>query len=305
MITVRCQAGLGNQMFQYALARALNMKHRRDVVLDKSWFLLPVHITATPRTYGLDNFNIAISTVNATPFKFLLLRALHRIPGLKKNLALFGFYKELPPNEIATLAIPHEAFFEGWFQSEDYFSFIRQELLSELSLKLPSRRYSELSEIIERENAVLIHLRHGDRLSDHQKAIFGYLADTDYYEKGIQEIKDKVENPFFVLISDDKDALKSKIVPKLPKEANFLILSDEHLKDYEEMLVASKCKHFIIVNSSFSWWCAWLGEKDNSLIISPKDWYAQTALTKGVRTTFFKATNSMPYKIVPDRWIKI
>ena len=35
----------------------------------------------------------------------------------------------------------------------------------------------------------------------------------------------------------------------------------------------AKYDHFIISNSSYSWWASYLGEKENSKIKAPKYWY--------------------------------
>ena len=35
----------------------------------------------------------------------------------------------------------------------------------------------------------------------------------------------------------------------------------------------SFCDHFIISNSSYSWWASYLGSTKNSITVAPKFWY--------------------------------
>ena len=68
-------------------------------------------------------------------------------------------------------------------------------------------------------------------------------------------------------------------------------VSRPELKDYEELILMSKCKHNIIANSSFSWWGAWLNANPDKIVIAPKQWFK----TKKVNTK----------DIIPESWIKI
>lgn len=56
----------------------------------------------------------------------------------------------------------------------------------------------------------------------------------------------------------------------------------------------TQCDHFIIANSSFSWWAAWLGEKENTRVVAPAQWFSGT----------FKYQHNAK-DVIPDRWEKI
>ncbi len=41
---------------------------------------------------------------------------------------------------------------------------------------------------------------------------------------------------------------------------------------FRDLYLLSLCRHFIIANSSFSWWGAYLGKKKNTRIYAPSRW---------------------------------
>ena len=55
---------------------------------------------------------------------------------------------------------------------------------------------------------------------------------------------------------------------------NLEINQSDYSKDaYEDLYEMATFDHFIISNSSYSWWASYLGEKENSIIIAPEYWY--------------------------------
>ena len=94
--------------------------------------------------------------------------------------------------------------------------------------------------------------------------------DLSYFDKATSEIVKKHSDIRFVVFSDDinwcKEAFKNK---------NFTFIEDE--KDYIDLHMMSLCKHNIIVNSTFSWWGAWLNTNPNKIVIAPKVWFGSSS----------------------------
>ena len=95
------------------------------------------------------------------------------------------------------------------------------------------------------------------------------MYSSDYYNKAINFISQKIKEPVFFVITDDTEWVKNNI--NIPYTVYYL--SDKKLPDYEEIILMSKCKHNIIANSSFGWWGAWLNLNKEKTIIAPKKWF--------------------------------
>ena len=54
-----------------------------------------------------------------------------------------------------------------------------------------------------------------------------------------------------------------------PKTFNFI---SGH-SDIEDFFLMTLCNNFIIANSTFSWWAAWLSKSENKKIVAPKRWF--------------------------------
>lgn len=144
------------------------------------------------------------------------------------------------------------------------------------------------------------------RLTDYTNPVnidYHGMCSMDYYRKAIAEIYGD-ENPkdvLFMIFSDEISKAKEmfslpnmyfvepddSIVPKM-KELSGLSIGNG---DLMELFLMSYCKDNIIVNSSFSWWGAWLNENPNKRVVAPLHWFNQAPID---------------YKdVVPEGWIKI
>ena len=275
MYVVRIWEGLGNQMFQYAFARSLHHRTGQDVYLDtkrvykESFAVESKHIE---RLYSLGHFNITLPTIDVGQdkrFDFLKQKTwLEKCIFYLSKRGKWGvrFLQDAD-------AVYHKEFFSeagdyyafGWFQQEAYFADIRDVLLKEFTLQEEIVLPHELQDVLENKNTVAVHIRRGDYLR------CGMSCNEYYYMKAIDKVRNEMKNPVFLVFTDDVEWVKRHI----KTETTMYYVSEScKLRDYEELILMSRCRHQIISNSTFSWWAAWLNQNPDKRVISPAKWFS-------------------------------
>lgn len=269
MIIVKFNGGLGNQLFQYAFGRALQLKYNDTYAIDVEEFRRSYgHV---PRHYSLEPFNLP-SVVSVLPIKdsksLLFFKVFHKINRkLNSSLArLFNVYWWRSP-VFKDLGIKDtkvkKCYFYGYWQSEKYFGDYKDIIKKELKVKTPiideCKPYADL---IKNSNAVCLHIRRGDFVKEGM-----IICDIDYYQRGIDYISQHTENPRFFIFTNDNEWVKQNI--KLPEDSVFVDVADP---DYEVLRLMYMCKHFVISNSSYSWWGQYLSENPDKIVIAPSKW---------------------------------
>lgn len=259
MIIARLQGGLGNQLFEYALGRALALKNSTDLALDLSQYAKDKQ-----RHYMLDGFSINARIATTTEIGRLIgdnrftkkLRALLGLSHLVHE-PHFAFYPK-------ALEAKDPSYLDGYWQSEKYFTAIAPTLRKEIVLDKPlSEGAAGIATEIREGTSVSIHIRRGDY---HQSQFA--VCSIDYYTRAIEFIRTKVADPHFFIFSDDTMWTQENLtVP----DATFV--SGHGISDAEELVLMSYCKHNIVANSSFSWWGAWLNQNKEKIVVAPKKWF--------------------------------
>lgn len=252
MIIVRIVGGLGNQMFQYAYAEALQQKGF-DVQIDISKFkTYKLH-----GGYHLDKYNIDLKTSGFIPTLLSLLKIKKNIK--EKNLLFDENLLKLSGNE----------FVKGYFQTEEYFTNIRDILLNQFVIKgnLSDTTIQYAKDIKNHKNSCSIHIRRGDFISDQKANSVHGTCDLDYYQKAIDLVHSKFKETHFFIFSDDIPWAKTNL-----KIENTSYI-DHKTIPHEDIHLMSLCNHNITANSSFSWWAAWLNQHKNKTVIAPKKWF--------------------------------
>lgn len=270
MIIIKLKGGLGNQMFQYACGRHLAQKHGDVLRLDLEWYQ-PGGVAAgdTARSYALDSF--LISSHAASKEDILRVRGRQsRIGTVIKKIVRKLIPVKSYVFDPAVLEQKGDVYLDGYFQSERYFKDSEPIIRNEFRLRnaFGEAAYA-IAQDIDRSDAVALHVRRGDYVSNKNAQAFHGSCSPDYYREAISLIAKRVDAPTFFVFSDDVDWVKGHI--EIP---NAVYVSRKEIADTEELILMSKCKHAIIANSSFGWWGAWLNENPNKTVIAPKQWVA-------------------------------
>ncbi len=291
MIISKILGGLGNQMFQYAVAKVIAQKHNTELKFDLRGLFAGEDVR---KTYELDIFGIP--EVQATheeyfPFYKNSKFGSSSLYNVIKKIKKLQHYKEKEftfNSDLIPLSSPN-MLIRGLFQSEKYFINQRDLILKEFTFKEPLKNKNlELSQKIEKENAVAVHIRRGEFAAD--TTINQNIGTTslDYYNKAIEYIEKHTENPVYYIFSDSPDWVKENF--KILKDATQIVWNSGK-ESYIDMQLMSLCKHNIIANSTFSWWGAWLNKNTSKIVVAPKQWFAGWEYdTKD---------------LIPENWIKL
>jgi hypothetical protein len=227
--------GLGNQMFQIANGVAYAKR------TSKCYYL--------PRTWG------GMSERRPSYWDTFFQRLERSI--IDPSEIRFAFYvKEQFPFQPIPIH-PENVLLDGYFQSEKYFSDCKEEIRDLFYIPLEN----PLPSI-----TVAIHIRRGDYLVE---AHFHKVLQKDYYDAGKKIIEEKLGyRPNYIYFSDDPNWVKETFRDDLNEKD----IIREGYKDYEDMILMMNCHHFIMGNSTFSWWGAWLSKHKEKIVICPKVW---------------------------------
>jgi hypothetical protein len=270
MITTYLQGGLGNQMFQLAVAYNHAKKHGDVSVFD------------------LNNSHTPHQGENSSNYKKTLFKYFNHLDGVYDkcvNVYVEGghSFSEIPYQENQQL--------QGFYQSEKYFlensldikkMFIEGLMEGYTDKWVGIRQHIDDLRFLLNKPIVSIHVRRGDYLK------FPGIHDVcpiSYYEQSMNIIKDIVGDfhPYFV--SDDIGWCRETFNGL---GASFSNYSDE----IDDMILMSNCDHNIIANSSFSWWSSYLNNQQNNIVVAPKQWFGP----RGPQDQD---------DIIPKNWIKI
>lgn len=252
-IIVRFFGGLGNQLFIFAFSKSQALNNNALLVADSiSGFLFDRY----RRTFLLSVFSIEISSLsyhNAIWLKFLmkLKLASRKITIIKENNS-----RCFEPNLLSYRSTTPITFFQGYWQSYKYFELYSDEIRGSINIdKLKVNNDIQiLANKIKNTESIAIHIR---RVQYEDK------LDINYYLKALDIFRDLDDKQFFVF-SDDIEWCKTNFYFR-----EFTYISGN--SEVEDFYLMSKCKKFIIANSSFSWWAAWLSTNKLKKVVAPKN----------------------------------
>lgn len=289
MIIVRLKGGLGNQMFQYALGRVLVSKNNTELKLDTSFYNLNLR-GVTKRGYDLDVFNISGEIAHKSDIPFF-----HRLYNNKVVISLLWVVRKIFKNkgleksfnfDPSVFDIGKNVYLEGYWQSPKYFNSFEDVIRKDFTLKNPpTKNIQDLAKEISNTKALCIHVRRGDYVGNKSHEV----VNNEYYERGVSLVSEKMNIEKIYVFSDDIAWCENNLKFKFP----ITFVSNEYAGDKGEghMYLMRKCKSFIIANSSFSWWAAWLSYDKEKIVVCPEQWFPDASINTS--------------DLIPKEWIRI
>ena len=309
MIYKEVTGRLGNQMFQYATIKAYKKKYNLndEIVLDFSKLKL---LGTKEEGFCNQLIDFCIDDYESKEikkslkirllvfyYKFMIYYILnknekkiykyqnkHQKMMNKNGIFYFSYgYYDFP------LVKTNNKYFYGDFESPKYFQNIKEDLYKSFTPKHPKlKKNSKMYKEIENSNSVCISIRRGDFISNSEISKKHLVCTEDYYYKAIEEMNKRIENPRYVVFSDDVDWCKKNL--NFPKDT---IYEDGTDPIWEKLRLMYSCKNFIISNSTFSWWAQYLSRNKNKVVIAPSKW----------KNYSYKEDDS--FDIYEDDWILI
>ena len=292
MIISDITGGLGNQMFQYAMGRALALKSAQTLRLDTCSF------NRHPQHQGFElNRVFKLSAQVATSADINLLLGWQSSRNVRRFLIRTGLSRfsrkahVVEPHfhywsEIEKLSRP--CYLSGYWQSAKYFQNFSAEIRQDFWFKPPlAGRNLEIAKQISGVDSISLHVRRGDYVNNPGANATHGVCSPNYYHEAISYISDRVVDPHIFIFSDDIPWVKENLNINIPCS---FIDHNRGLESFNDMRLMSMCRHHIIANSSFSWWGAWLGQGETKIVVAPGKWFA---------------INKSVVDLIPDNWVRL
>ncbi len=295
-VVSRIVGGIGNQLFCYAAARRLALVNSTELVIDDvSGFVRDYDYQ---RNYQLDHFCIPCRKATAKerlePFvrvRRYLKRACNRVRSFENRTYIqqegVGFDQRLlhirPRGTI---------YLDGYWQSENYFSDVEPAIRADLKMAPPNDTANmEMVMRIRNSLAVAVHVRFFD--APGRCGINN--ASSDYYARAVAKMEMLVPDSHFFVFSDHPEAARAQI--PLPDARITCVLHNQGDSNAcADLWLMTQCQHFIIANSTFSWWAAWLAENMRKRVIAPG--YKTRSSSASLTSWGFEG-------LLPNTWIQI
>lgn len=268
-IITRIKGGIGNQLFCYAAARRLALVNNAELIIDNATgFSRDVQYR---RKYALDAFQIparkATPKERMEPFERYrrgMMKMVSRWKPFSKRHYLEQEGRDFD-RRLLDLKVQGTLYLDGLWQSEGYFKDVEQIIREDLQIIPPKDVHNHyMAEEIRNNNSIALHVRWFDMPGNTGT----HNVSTEYYQRAVALMEKEIKSPHYFLFSDAPEAAILKLT--LPKDRVTLV-SDNRGDDnaYADLWLMSQCRHFIIANSTFSWWGAWLGGGDKKIVMAP------------------------------------
>ena len=255
---------LGNQMFQYAALKGIARNIGTDITIPNHQDAVDDGIGNMLRTELFDSFdlNTNVGLLNGGKSPVVHERHFHYDEEM--------FYQ-----------CPDNVSLQGYFQTEKYFRHIKAEIQDDFTFK--DEILNPCKEMIKTvDNPIALHVRRTDYVTNSANHP---PCTLEYYAEALKHFDDDRN---VIVFSDDPVWCNEQ---ELFSGDRFLISENEDNR--VDLCLMTLCSDFIIANSSFSWWGAWLANRGT--VVAPQQWFGTDGYTKDHDTK----------DVVPDGWTRI
>lgn len=314
MIIVKIQAGLGNQLFSYAAAWALQQKTG-----EKVYAIYDIDGEKTGRKLSITNTCVEMFPQCPKLMADIIYKwkkweqILKRRDLSSYNDAVKAFEDGFCCTPIrryinADMSKARIKYLSGTFQSRSYFELscssnqIREMFRIRESQSPENVKVQKL--ILQTRDSVCLHIRLGDYMWEKYKrfqvctekyykaAIRRMISELDMLKTGKSAVMDTYEDamkPCFFVFSENQDIVRTWNLEEVCENRATIEYVDLGNPDYEELRLMYSCEHFILSNSTFSWWAQYLAQNIDKIVIAPNRW--------------MNDDNNAPIDLIDNNWI--
>ena len=301
-IIIRIFGGLGNQLWQYAVGRALSLKYKKRLVLDISYFKNPLIDNPKGGKYKfeLNKFNLHKDTLiekdcynhsyrfakyflNYLPNKIVNIFFKDEKFKIKKFIFEDDIFKK--KNFDKLIRNNKTVYLIGYWQSIKYLLKYHEIIKNESKPKIINKQVKKFIKNITTKN-VALHIRGGDM------SITKSYTDKKYYFKIFNFLKQKKTKFDFHIFTDDP--IYAKFFLRKIELKNYKIISNTYnFSNIEEFYIMQHYRHLAINRSTFSWWSGYLSNLNKTIIFAPKFWSKRTKSGKFLIMSNYLRTSNM------------
>ncbi len=305
-VSVFLRGGLGNQLFQVAAALTLARGNRAMV------FISPGSTRTTEGSPDILYFNLPdslrIENPQFTRFHEKLLSINlrlgilnHKNKAVRLTMGALGFLSDCcltiffrSPTHLVTAT--NVGYFEaklkkssnllnGYFQAETWANtLLTYSELNQIKLVSESERLGQLITRAKSEKPIVLHVRLGDYKNEPGIGVLKNL----YFWNALRKLEDLTPKRNIWIFSDEPDSVK--ITDIVPLNFSAIIIKEPELNPAETLELMRYGSSYVISNSTFSWWAAFLSYDKNASTIMPTPWFKSTPSPTGIK---------------PKNWIEI
>lgn len=274
MKLIKFYGGLGNQLFQYAMLVAVREHYGEETLMDTSVYA----------SYGLHN-GLEINRIFNTTAKDATKEKIQQVSRFTTNYKLSRLFHYLLPAKRTEFKerifgkyypgvfdVSGDCLYDGYWQHHEYFANCRESILKEFTLREPLDKINQDCFDAYRGSSkyVSVHVRRGDFLNS---KLYRGLCGKEYYVAAIKKAIEIVgEDAHFVFFSNDIPWCKEHLASLVKEGQCTFITHNTGADSYKDMILMSACRVNIIANSSFSWWGAYLNQREDKVVIAPEKW---------------------------------